>query len=191
MKPNETPEIRGTDRRVVSSSESDQDPFIPVPIPASYVTKVMAYVGVLAGHVPSSTAASTGGDDAVAEALAAEQAEEDADKDWTLEELARVAKGRTFTTEVLTQILDVLVEDPGTWMTSAELAAQIGREPESIRRIWTHVSRHINKRYPGLPWPLRARWGPNFDHPRDAVVYYCMTDEEATLWREVRGNPEA
>ncbi len=110
----------------------------------------------------------------------------DAEKDWTSEDLQRIARGKFFTTQVLTEILDVLAEKPGDWLTSAELAAATGREANTIKRIWTHVGRHINKRYEGLPWPLEAKWGLNFDPARKAVVYYRTTAEQAAAWTSAR-----
>jgi len=157
--------------------------FVPVPTPAEFVTSVMAFIGQLdAGiGVPD-------GDDGASdqEVSAAEEAAlaEDAGKPWTIDELRRIAQGRVYTTRVLTQILDVLADAPSTWMTSVELAAATGRKEQAIRRIWTHVSRHINKWYVGHPWPLEARWGLEFEPARDGVVYYRVSDDQAKAWKE-------
>ncbi len=169
--------------------------FVSVPVPAQYVVPVMAFIGRLdaqaAGTSPVSETSETLTelhDSTAEEALAAETAaeSEDAEKEWTTADLRRLAKGSTFTTKVLTEIMDVLADDPGTWLTSAELASKIGQNPETIKRIWTHVSRHINKRYAGLPWPLQAKWGLNFDPARESFVYYRLTDSQAQQWQAAR-----
>src|SRR4051812_7524897 len=100
-----------------------QRQFVPVPVPSEYVTHVMAYIGLLDGQRQPTVGPDPG---SVEEALAAEEvADADtADQQWSVEDLRRLARGNTFTTQVLTDILDVLAAQPGTWMTSVELAAE-------------------------------------------------------------------
>lgn len=160
--------------------------FQQVPVPEEYVTRVMAYIARLEGH-------GDGDDDTAAEeAMAAQSATDVADpkREWTTEELRRIAKGKNFTTKVLTQMLDALAEAPGEWFTSAELADRVGQKQETIRRLWTHVSRHINKWYAGAPWPLEAKWGPEFDSAREALVYYRLNDAQAAKWKAARTDPD-
>ncbi len=166
--------------------------FVSVPVPAQYVVPVMAFIGRLDAQAtaPGSSSETLEAlhDSTAEEALAAETAAESegAEKEWTTADLRRLATGSTFTTKILTEIMDVLAEDPGTWLTSAELASKIGQNPETIKRIWTHVSRHINKRYTGLAWPLQAKWGLDFDPARESFVYYRLTDSQAQQWQAAR-----
>jgi hypothetical protein len=164
----------------MDSSGLSAEDFVPVPVPAPLVVGVMAFI--------ASQSIDRGVVDPTAEeALAAESSTANkVTKEWTPEILSDIARGRLFTTRLLTKIMDKLAETPDTWMNSAELAGKIGENTETVKGIWSHVGRHHNARFEGLPWPLDARWGLSLTPARDAYTYYRLTDDQVALWKEAR-----
>jgi hypothetical protein len=121
-------------------------------------------------------------------AAVAQHEDEVASREWSIEELRDLATGRNFTTQLLTRVMDALAREPDAWRSSAELAELVGEERSTLKGIWTHVGRHIGKRYPGLPWPLEAQWGPDISPSYDAVGFYRLTRDQAARWADARGH---
>lgn len=158
--------------------------FVKVPVPAEYVTKVMGHIAELDGAFADVAPVP----EEAAMAAVAQQEDEVASREWSIEELRDLATGRNFTTKLLTRVMDALAREPDAWRSSAELAELIGEERSTLKGIWTHVGRHIGKRYAGLPWPLQAKWGPDISPSYDAVGFYRLTRDQAARWADARGD---
>jgi len=107
---------------------------------------------------------------------------------WPDEKLARFAAGDTKTTQIAGEIMDVLAEQPENEpLTIDDLAERTGRPRSQVKALWTHVSRHLGKHYGTSHPPLSTKWGSELTPPRDNVVFYFLTAEQAQAWKRVRG----
>jgi len=162
--------------------------FVSVPVPAEYVTRVMALVAAL----------STGDETPVTvkepePAVAAADAN-DVGKvrellpgvPWSVDDLARLASASLFTTRTVAHMLDVLAETPGRWHTTTDLVDRLGIVRSNLKGVLSALTRHVRKHYRRSNWPLTTEWGPNLgDHP--AEMHYRLDDEAAAArWREAR-----
>ena len=82
---------------------------------------------------------------------------------WSVEDLARLAEGRTATTQRWARAMDVLVDaGPGTWLPTSQVARRSGMSINEWRDAPRKISRHLKVRYPNVPrdenghahWPL-------------------------------------
>ncbi len=88
---------------------------------------------------------------------------------------------------MLAETLDVLAERPNVRTDSSTLARSPAGPRREIKGIWTHVGRHVGKKYPGLPWPLDAIWGPHIEPGTPpAVTFYRLNPDQAAAWRDAR-----
>ena len=113
---------------------------------------------------------------------------------WSVEDLARLAEGRTSTTERWARALDVLVDSgPGTWLPTSEVARRSGMTINEWRDAPRKISRHLRAHYPNVPknsrgeahWPLCVGGRGISDNGGEA--WWAITPEMAARWREVRG----
>lgn len=112
---------------------------------------------------------------------------------WDVEDLARLAEGRTTTTQRWTRALDVMVDaGPGTWLPTSEIARRSGMTINEWRDAPRKITRHLQARYPNVPrnengdayWPLCALGRSIPDNGGE--VWWAITAEMATRWRHVR-----
>lgn len=87
---------------------------------------------------------------------------------WDVEDLARLAEGRTTTTQRWTRALDVMVDaEPGTWLPTSDVARRSGMTINEWRDAPRKIARHLQARYPNVPkdenpdayWPLASGGG--------------------------------
>ena len=142
--------------------EPDSEPrrFVNLPVPEEYVIPVMTYISQLdAGTVPTTDPEL----DSVPETPAA-------DTSWTVGEvwptdaLRRFAKGAVETTQIVGVVLDALATRPGHWFDLTDLARELDIERDKLKYVWTHLTRHLKKHYPGLVVAAGLRLGRR--HPR-------------------------
>lgn len=118
------------------------------------------------------------------------RAELDARPSWTLEDLQRLARGETATTERWARALDVCAAAPETYLPTSEIARRSGMTIAQWRDAPRKIARHLKAQYPHVPrdekgdavWPLLAKSVP--EHPGE--VSWAITSEMARLWKQVR-----
>lgn len=105
---------------------------------------------------------------------------------WTDEALRRFAAGDTETTVIVSKVMDALGDRPDEWLDLDELAELTGRDRNQLRRVWTHLSRHMRAQYDSAEWPLTMKWGTDFTPRRGPLAFYSLTAAEAEQWKRVR-----
>lgn len=145
--------------------------FIPVPVPAEHVTAVYRFLAELAdgneGAPIEHTLTITTG--------------------WTDEELARLASSPVKAVTILIAVLNILAANPDEWMNLDEIAPQTDFERPTLKSVWTHIARHLNKHFDRASLPLESIWGLYLTPPREAAQYYRLTADQAAQWRRVTG----
>ncbi len=162
--------------------------FVSVPVPEEHVVPVMRFIAELDAPAAPVDAGPTSPEPVVVDAgPTSPEPVVDADAgSWTTEDLRRLASGRNYTTRLLGEIMDVLADVPDEWRDLDALSEATGYDRAGLKGIWTHVGRHIRKRYPGHKWPLDARWGPRIDPSWPSVMFYRLPAAQAAKWKEVR-----
>ena len=112
------------------------------------------------------------------------QAKDDA---WTDEMLERVARGDTISTQVLSDIMDVIVRDPrdAHAYNREELVEETGHSAGRITATFTKLTPHFRKHYGTDWWPVVVDSGASFD-PQRPGTYYSMTPALTERWKRIR-----
>jgi hypothetical protein len=108
-------------------------------------------------------------------------------KPWSVEALRQLARsGATFVTaERWGRAMDVMCGHVGTFVSSAQLAAEAGMPISHWRDAPRKLPQHLAKHYPpDLDWPLKGVGGR--DLKQDDQVYWGITAEQAQRWLQVR-----
>lgn len=112
---------------------------------------------------------------------------------WSVEDLARLAKGETATTERWARALDVCSEaGPAVWLPSSVVAQRCELTINEWRDAPRKISRHLEKHYPDVPvnpegehfWPLVT--GGEGIADNGGEVWWTITAEQKKRWDEVR-----
>jgi len=103
---------------------------------------------------------------------------------WTEQKLRRFIANGTKTADIVGEVLDVISAEPGRKYSLDELAALTEWERNTLRRVWTHLSRHLNKHFGGIDWPLNSAWGGNMG--LEDAQYYWVSPSQAARWNEAR-----
>ena len=148
--------------------------FINVPVPAHHVLAVMRFLADLES--------ADGSEDHIPE----EAPEETSRGRWSDDDLARIATSSKKALQILTDLLDVLSEEPEAWMNLEELANRTPWDRSTLTTVWTHITRAFKADFGGAAWPVGARSGNRIDPALPNVVYYRVTAEVAEQWRRVR-----
>ena len=139
--------------------------FHPVPIPAEdleAVYQLLAERSRARSAASSTSAAETPLHEGVSERSDAK------DEVWTEERLARIAQGDTITTQVLTDIMDVIARDPrGTHEYNQEgLVEETGHSAGRVKSTFTKLTPHFRKHYETGWWPISGESGASFKPAR-------------------------
>jgi len=108
-------------------------------------------------------------------------------KAWSLEDLRQLAdSGPKFATaDRWGKAMDVMCDHVGTFVSSAELAAEAGMPINHWRDAPRKLPNHLARNYrPNIEWPLKAVGGRELK--KDDQVYWGITTEQAQRWRQVR-----
>lgn len=106
---------------------------------------------------------------------------------WSVEDLRRLAKGETVTTQRWAQVLDLCSQRVGEFLSTQDVAAHTGMRVEEWRDAPRKIQRHLDRHYPNVPgWPLAAVSGRKLGHTYDQA-YWAINDEQASRWMTVRG----
>lgn len=108
--------------------------------------------------------------------------------EWTDDMLRKLASGETTSTQALTDILDVLAENPGTWYSQDDLAESTGRSRGQLLVVWTKLTPHFAKHYGTSEWPVETASGGRLTPPRQNSVHYSVTPARAAQWRRIRSS---
>lgn len=111
---------------------------------------------------------------------------------WAEEDLARLAEGRTTTTERWTLAMDECVKVPEVYLGTSEVAKRSGMSISEWRDAPRKITRHLKAHFPGVPraedgeaqWPLCV--GGKGIPTESGQVYWAITKEMATRWLKVR-----
>lgn len=111
---------------------------------------------------------------------------------WGVEDLRRLARGETLTTQRWTRAMDVCAQNPGSFLTTSQVAQAAGMSINEWRDAPRKISRHLQAHYPAVPrdpngdpvWPLYAKTMP--DKPDE--VSWAISEDTARRWHEVRTN---
>jgi len=106
---------------------------------------------------------------------------------WTEEKLRRLAAGDTHTTQFVGEILNILAEAPGEALTLDELAQRTGHPQSQVTMLWRSASHHFARHYGTDQSPVSTKAGDQFSPPRDSVVHYFLTADQAAMWARARG----
>jgi len=106
---------------------------------------------------------------------------------WTEERLARVAQGDTITTQVLTDIMDVIARDPhGTHeYNQQDLVEETGHSAGRVTAMFTKLTPHFKKHYETHWWPISGDSGASLT-PARSGMYYWMTPTITDRWKRIR-----
>lgn len=106
---------------------------------------------------------------------------------WTDEQLARIAQADTISTQVLTDIMDVITHDPrgSREYNREELVEETGHSAGRVTATFTKLTPHFRKHYGTDRWPIIGESGANFKPPRSGT-YYSMTPTITERWKRVR-----
>lgn len=131
--------------------------------------------------------------DASAEPLTHEQAKLAEHVPWSVHNLARLAKGDSLTAQRWVKAMDVLAQQPGTWLPTSKVAELSGMTINEWRDAPRKMPRHQAKNYPDEQmWPLCAGGAGIVNNQGE--VWWAMTEEVARRWNSVRteqaGAPE-
>ncbi len=113
---------------------------------------------------------------------------------WSRDDLARLAEGKTLTTQRWSLALDVCAKDPLEWLPTSEVAKRSGMSINEWRDAPRKITRHLKRNYPNVPqdkngdafWPLLDGGGGIPDNGGE--VWWTITPEMADLWNDIRGN---
>lgn len=160
--------------------------FHSVPVPAEDVEAVYQLIAERsrarsAVSSASASAAKTPPNEGVSERSEAK------DDVWTEERLARVAQGDTISTQVLTDIMDVIARDPrGTHEYNQEdLVEETGHSAGRVKNTFTKLTPHFRKHYDTKLWPIRGDSGASLT-PARSGMYYWMTPTITDRWKRIR-----
>lgn len=105
---------------------------------------------------------------------------------WSIDDLRRLARGETLTTQRWTKALDVCSQRVGEFISTEEIAANSEMRVEEWRDAPRKIQRHLDRHYPDVEgWPLAAVSGRSLGHSYDQV-YWAITAEQAQRWKEAR-----
>ena len=152
--------------------DDDRDDLVPVQVPRRHLMAVYGFIAGLDG---------TSATDPVA--LVVGEANEET---WSVEDLQRFAQTATLTSVTIGKVLDVLAEQPGTYLCTSELEELTGVPRNNLKGAFSALTRHINKHYGGRGWMLTFRWGPEIGAGYPAEGHYAVSEEQATRWRDAR-----
>lgn len=120
----------------------------------------------------------------------ADASKDDSRQSWSVEDLGRLAKGDTATTERWARALDVCAKEPENYLPTTVIAERSGMTVAEWRDAPRKISRHLKAHYPNVPkdengdacWPLHAWSKPEYP----GQVSWAITAEMARLWNQVR-----
>lgn len=109
------------------------------------------------------------------------------DEVWTEELLERIAKGDTISTQVLTDIMDVIARDPrgSGHYNRDELAQETSHSPGRLTATFTKLTPHFRKHYGTDAWPIVGESGANFE-PAKSGTFYWMSSTISDRWKRIR-----
>lgn len=154
--------------------------FLPVPIPTEDLEAVYQLLAERSRARGASPA------EAPLEADVSERSDAKDDV-WTEEQLARIAQGDTISTQVLTDIMDVIARDPrgSHEYNREELVEETGNSAGRVTATFTKLTPHFRKHYGTDWWPVIGESGSSFTPPRSGT-YYWMTPTITERWKRVR-----
>jgi hypothetical protein len=122
-----------------------------------------------------------------------EEAELARHKPWDEADLARLAEGRTATTQRWCRAMDVCAVKAEEWLPTSVVAERAGMTINEWRDAPRKITRHLRAHFPGVPraqngeaeWPLCVG-GSGIPAAR-GEVYWAITTEMARRWKTVRG----
>lgn len=165
--------------------------FHSVPVPAEDLEAVYQLIAERSrarSAASSASAAETPPHEGVPERSDAKDERSEAkDAMWTEEQLARIAQGDTITTQVLTDIMDVIARDPrGTHEYNQEdLVEETGHSAGRVKNTFTKLTPHFRKHYETTWWPINADSGASLT-PARSGMYYSMTPTITDRWKQIR-----
>ena len=105
---------------------------------------------------------------------------------WPQPALEKLASSSVPSVRRLVRIMDVLAQADDGPIPTSSVAERTGLSSSEVRSTWINLTRHLEKHYDGLLWPVWARWGPNEGLPL-AETYYKLQPNQAKRWIDVRG----
>jgi hypothetical protein len=151
--------------------DANEPTFVPVMVPAHLVTDVYRFIAQQEAVTP------------IGESPALD--ENGAGAAWPPELLAKLSGSQFESMRRLGLVMDALAERPEEWIPTTELIDATGLSRQELQPIWRKLTRHLDKHYSGIGWPVEAQWGPNYNHPT-AQTYYMVRSEQAKRWKRVR-----
>jgi hypothetical protein len=171
-------------------ADSGQSEFQYVPVPNQHVPAVYRLLAELATS-RSSAEAHVQSSDRSWQSDRIQAAFDRADQVWTEGQLARIAAGTYTSTQVLTEIMDIVAADP-KWFTQNEFASATGRSLDQYRIVWAKLGPHFEKHYGTGTWPIIGFAGTQLTPPLDSsLIHFTMTPETIERWKRVRAAVEA
>lgn len=151
--------------------------------PDSVQAPAFTYVAVPIQHVPAVYTLLA--ELSAAEATAAERTALGGLR-WNDDDLHRLARGEVKTTQIVSEIMDILADNPDVPYAPTELADLTHRTPSQLSTLGTHISRHLAAHYKTTNWPFEAIEGKDMTPRRSGAIYYLLTGAQAEQWKRVR-----
>jgi hypothetical protein len=158
--------------------------FINVPVPAHLVTEVMAYIARRASAEQAGSAEANGHDD---------EPQMVGNRygrfpDWPTDRLRQVLLSAEPGPQMMANMLDILVERPEERVPLSELAAAIGRGPDSVKSSLSAftkwVKKELNDQTEPRNWPVNYQARPGRQVAKE--THYWITMRTAERWRQLR-----
>lgn len=105
---------------------------------------------------------------------------------WDAEDFRKLVATEAISTRLVCRFLDLLSPTPGSWYPTSHLLELLGDEHDKVRGGLGAFSRHVRRHYPGLGWPMDAKWGPDLGDGFPLETHYMVTATEAAIWTQVR-----
>ncbi|MBE1531984.1 helix-turn-helix transcriptional regulator [Actinomadura algeriensis] len=159
-------------------TKEDQPQFVPVPVPAQYVSHVYAYLAELTGTAaspgPAAPSKSWSGDDPLPVV------------EWTVDDFRRLMIEPLSSSQVFTRVLDLLANEPGKGVGYTELARRLGMERANLQGNFSAFTRFVRRQYARRNWPITVAEEPGSEPGYERELFYTMNATAADRWLKAR-----
>lgn len=158
--------------------------FINVPVPASLVTDVMAFIARRASADPQvKPEADDSGEEPITIGNRFGRF-----PDWPTDRLQQVLTSAEPGPQLVAAMLDYLAQKPSERVPLSELAAATGRTPDSVKSLLSAFTKWVKKELsdPAEPrnWPVNYQAQPGREVAKE--THYWITAVTAERWKQLR-----
>jgi hypothetical protein len=107
---------------------------------------------------------------------------------WAVEDFVLLLRDPRASAQQIGAVLDVLAEDPGTYLSTSDLVGLTGMSRNQLRGTFSGFSRVCQTLRPDTAfwWPIEWTWGPSNHAGRGRETFYQMSSTVAERWKQAR-----